>query len=138
MVFPVVNGLRGIEFGTKGTFRDALNDLVLSGTKRATAGLLESDYQAENEPVETIGERLAVLNNEGIQIATIQVTDVSVTKFSEVPNSFAIAEGEGDLSSEDFKASHLKYWTKNGANISDETLVVLVYFNLIEDLRGSL
>jgi uncharacterized protein YhfF len=39
-----VNGLRSIEFGTPGAMRDRLNDLIINGNKRATAGLLKEDY----------------------------------------------------------------------------------------------
>ena len=41
MAFLRVNGLRTIEFGTPGAMRDHLNDLIINGNKRATAGLLE-------------------------------------------------------------------------------------------------
>ena len=136
MSFPVVNGLRGIEFGTPGAFREELNALVLAGTKRATAGTLEWDYQGENEPIETVGERLAVLDSEKRHIATIQATKVEVVRFEDVPDEFALAEGEGDLSGDDFRESHMRYWSRMGLEISNETLIVLLYFELVEDLSG--
>jgi len=135
MSFPVVNGLRGIEFGTPGTFREELNELVLKGIKRATAGTLEWDYEAEGEPVEVVGEQLAVLNSDGRHIATIQAIRVDVVRFADVPDEFALAEGEGDLSGDDFRASHLRYWSKLGLSISEDTQIVLLYFELIDDLR---
>jgi len=135
MSFPVVNGLRGIEFGTPGTFREGLNELVLKGIKRATAGTLEWDYEAEGEPVEVVGEQLAVLNSDGRHIATIQATKVHVVRFADVPDEFALAEGEGDLSGDDFRASHLRYWSKLGLSITEDTQIVLLYFELIDDLR---
>jgi len=135
MSFPVVNGLRGIEFGTPGTFREELNELVLKGIKRATAGTLEWDYEAEGEPVEVVGEQLAVLNSDGRHIATIKATKVHVVRFADVPDEFALAEGEGDLSGDDFRASHLRYWSKLGLSITENTQIVLLYFELIADLR---
>jgi uncharacterized protein YhfF len=123
--------MRGIEFGTPGAFREELNALVLSGTKRATAGTLEWDYQAENEPIETVGEKLAVLNSSGEQIATIRTTKVDVVRFADVPTEFALAEGEGDLSGDDFRESHLRYWTRVGVKVTDETQIVLLYFELV-------
>jgi len=138
MVFPRVNGLRTIEFGTPGESRSNLISLILDGNKRATAGTLEWDYLAEDEPIEHVGEKLAVLDNENQQVATIQVTRVEVKKFSEVPDEFALAEAEGDLSGDDFRASHFAYWTKVGLEIKAETEIVLVYFDLVEDLRKSL
>jgi uncharacterized protein YhfF len=131
MGFPVVNGLRGIEFGTKGEFREELIDLVLSGKKRATAGTLEWDYQAQGEPIETVGEKLAVIDSDGNHVATIQASKVEIVRFSDVPDEFALAEGEGDLTGADFRESHLRYWTKSGLTINDDTEIVLLYFDLI-------
>ena len=137
MTFPLVNGLRSIEFGNPGESRDQLISLILDGNKRATAGTLEWDYMAEDKPIETVGEKLAVLDNEGRQIATIQATRVEVTRFADVPTEFALAEAEGDLSGDDFRASHFAYWSKLGLPIEDDTQIVLLYFDLIEDLRDS-
>jgi uncharacterized protein YhfF len=130
--------MRTIEFGNPGESREKLISLILDGNKRATAGTLEWDYIAENEPIETVGEKLAVLDNENRHIATIQVTRVEVKRFAEVPTEFALAEAEGDLSGDDFRASHFDFWSKLGLDITDETEIVLVYFDLIEDLRNSL
>jgi len=131
MSFPVVNGLRGIEFGTKGEFRDELIALILQGKKKATTGTLEWDYQANSEPIEFVGEKLAVLNNDGEQVATIQVTRVDVVRFADVPDEFALAEGEGDLSGDEFRKGHMRYWTKLGLTINEDTEIVLLYFDLI-------
>lgn len=136
MSFPVVNGMRTIEFGNPGESRSKLISLILDGNKRATAGTLEWDYQAENEPIEFVGERLAVLDNQGLHIATIQVKRVEVRKFIDVPDEFALAEAEGDLSGDDFRKSHFEFWSGAGLQIVDETEIVLVYFDLVEDLRA--
>jgi uncharacterized protein YhfF len=135
MPFPIVNGMRSVEIGNPGESREKLISLILDGNKRATAGTLEWDYIAENEPIEKVGEKLAVLDNENQHIATIQVTRVEVQRFADVPTEFALAEAEGDLSGDDFRKSHLAYWAKLGLAIKDETEIVLVYFDLIEDLR---
>lgn len=137
MSYPLINGLRSIEFGNPGESRDKLTSMILDGNKRATAGTLEWDYIAENEPIETVGEKLAVIDNHKQQVATIQVTRVEVRRFADVPDEFALAEAEGDFSGDDFRASHYDFWTKNGSPITDETEIVLVYFDLIEDLRNS-
>ena len=131
MSFPVVNGLRGIEFGTKGEFRDELIALILQGKKKATAGTLEWDYRANGEPIEFVGEKLAVLNNDGEQVATIQVTRVDVVRFANVPDEFALAEGEGDLSGDEFRKVHMRYWTKLGLIINEDTEIVLLYFDFV-------
>lgn len=135
MAFPIVNGLRTVEFGNPGDSRTSLISLILDGNKRATAGTLEWDYVAENEPIETVGERLAVVDNDNQQVATIEVTRVEVTRFADVPDEFALAEAEGDLSGDDFRVSHFSFWSKLGLPVTDETEIVLVYFDLVEDLR---
>ena len=132
MSFPRVNGLRGIEFGTPGPFREELNSLVLQGKKQATAGLLEWDYKDQGEEIETVGERLAVLDSSGNHVATIEAVKVEVRNFADVPDEFALAEGEGDLNAEDFRAGHTRYWTKLGYDINAHTQVVLLYFNLVD------
>jgi uncharacterized protein YhfF len=134
MGFPVFNGMRGIEFGTPGKFREELNDLVLKGIKRATSGTLEWDYQANNEPIEKVGEKLAVLSSEGKHVATIQATRVEIVRFADVPDEFALAEGEGDFSGDDYRVSHLRYWSKQGLTITGDTRIVLLYFELLEIL----
>jgi uncharacterized protein YhfF len=138
MTFAMVNGLRSVEFGNPGDSRDKLISLILDGNKRATAGTLEWDYVAENEPIEAVGEKLAVLDNQNRHVATIQATRVEVKKFAEVPDEFALAEAEGDLSGDDFRASHFAFWSKLGLDIKAETEIVLVYFDLVEDLRHTL
>ena len=49
MAWKRVDGLRTIEFGNVGASRTALLDFVFNGNKRATAGLLEHDYEAEGD-----------------------------------------------------------------------------------------
>lgn len=136
MSFRVVNGLRSIEFGNPCESRSKLISLILDGNKRATAGTLEWDYEAENEPIETVGEQLAILDNEGAHVGTICATRVEVVRFADVPDEFALAEAEGDLCGDDFRESHFKFWSALGLDIQPETEIVLVYFDLIADLRS--
>lgn len=91
-----------------------------------------SEYQEEGEAVEHIGERLAVLDNDARHVATIGVTRVETLRFDEVPDGFALAEGEGDLDATDFRASHLSYWAREGRSVSEATPVVTLYFDLVE------
>ncbi len=64
MAFLRVNGLRSVEFGTPGPMRNRLNDLIINGSKRATAGLLKEDYIDEGDEIDFVGERLAILDND--------------------------------------------------------------------------
>jgi len=129
-VFKVVDNLRSIEFGTPGESRTRLIDFIVNGNKRATAGLLD-DYAKESEPVESVGECLAMLDNDNQHVATLRVTRVEVSRFIDVPDEFALAEAEGDLNAADFRASHSAFWSRIGETIIDETQIVQVYFELL-------
>ena len=130
MSWPRVGGLRALELGTPGEMRDRLNSLVLTGSKRATAGL-RAEYEAEGERLEHVGEQLALLSNDGHQIATVEVTDVEVLPFDRVPWEFAAAEGEGDADLEEWRAGHRLYWASVGTRVEGETQVVCVRFKLV-------
>jgi uncharacterized protein YhfF len=132
-MFPRVDGLRSIEFGTPGPSRENLVNLVLYGDKRATAGL-RRDYDIEGEEVEHVGELLAMVDNEGTHVGTLRITRVEVLRFADVPDEFALAEAEGDLNAADFRASHLDYWTKAGEHVDDDSLVVTLYFELLPEI----
>jgi uncharacterized protein YhfF len=129
-VFKVVDNLRSIEFGTPGESRARLIDFIVNGNKRATAGLLD-DYAKESEPVESVGECLAMLDNDNQHVATLRVTRVEVSRFIDVPDEFALAEAEGDLNAADFRASHNDFWSRIGETIIDETQIVQVHFELL-------
>lgn len=132
-MFPRVDGLRSIEFGTPGASRRALVEMVLHGSKRATAGLLR-EYEAEGEPIEHVGEVLAMVDDDGHHVGTLAVTRVEVLRFADVPDEFALAEAEGDLDAADFRASHLAYWSGVGEHVDDDTPIVTVYFDLLPEI----
>ena len=130
MAFLRVNGLRSIEFGTPGQMRDRLNNLIINGNKRATASLLKEDYLDEGEEIEFVGEKLAILDNQQQSVGIVKVTRVEVLDFKDVPTEFALAEAEGDLSGDDFRQSHLKFWNSVGIEVLPDTKIVTVYFDL--------
>ena len=128
--------MRTIEFGTPGPSREKLVTLILHGQKRATAGL-HGDYESEGEPIEHVGELLAIVDNDGKHVGTMKVTRAEILRFADVPDEFALAEAEGDMNAADFRASHLAYWTRVGETVTDDTLIVTVYFDLLpENTQG--
>ena len=74
---------------------------------------------------------MVVLGNSGEPLGKIQVTRVDVVSFDKVPDEFALVEAEGDLSGYDFRVSHSKFWTSCGFQVTPESQVVLVYFDLM-------
>lgn len=130
MPFPIVDGLRTLEIGTPGAMRQRLNQLILDGQKRATAGLL-MEYVKENEELEMEGELLALVDDDTQRIATVIVIEVVTMPFIEVPWKFAQAEGEGDESLEEWRAGHRRFWLAEGDTVDDQTPVVLIWFEVV-------
>jgi uncharacterized protein YhfF len=130
-MWPRVGELRALELGTPGEMRTLLNGLVLSGHKRATAGLYQADYVDEGEELERPGERLALVDDDGAALAEVEVTAASLVPLSEVTWEFAEAEGEGFRSVDHWRELHTRFWTSGGAEVTDETIVTCVYFRLV-------
>lgn len=124
-----INGLRVLDLGTPGPMRAELNGLVLSGLKKATAGRLREDYEAENEPVEEVGEHLALVDDDGACVATLEVTAVEVVPFEAVTWEFAQAEGEGFRSLDHWREAHRRFWHDEGT--ADTDLIVCTHFRLL-------
>ena len=110
--------------------RDRLNALVLAGRKRATAGVL-SEYEEEGEALEHVGERLALFDDDGRQIATVEVTSIEIAAFADVPWDFAAAEGEGHRDLEHWRTGHQRFWADQGAQVSDHTPIVMLRFRMV-------
>ncbi|MGW1927711.1 ASCH domain-containing protein [Streptomyces massasporeus] len=109
--------------------RDELNGLVLAGAKRATTGLL-GEYAEEDERLEHVGERLALLDNQGVAVAVLEITGVEVTAFSDVTWEHAAAEGEGDADLDAWRAVHRRFWSGAGTPVENDTLVVCLAFTV--------
>lgn len=103
------------------------------GNKRAAAALVD-EYESEGEPIEYVGELLAMVDNDGLHVGTLKVTHIEVVRFADVPDEFALAEAEGDLNAADFRASHLAYWTNVGEKITDDSLIATIYFELLPEI----
>ncbi|MFJ8431418.1 ASCH domain-containing protein [Kitasatospora sp. NPDC094019] len=131
-MWPRVNGMRSMELGTPDGVRAALNSLVLEGRKTATTGLL-AEYAKESEELELPGERLALVDDDGGFVATIEITAVEVTTFGAVTWEHARAEGEGDASLAEWRDGHRGYWDRIGTPVEEATAVVCLAFRLLGD-----
>ncbi|MGV9303145.1 ASCH domain-containing protein [Nonomuraea sp. NPDC003727] len=127
-----IDGLRILGLGTPGDLRARLNDLVLSGAKTGTAGLLAHDYRAENEELEHVGERLALVDDDDHRLAEVEVTGVKVVPFRQVTWDFAQSEGEGYRSVEHWGEVHRRFWNDAGYEVDDTTEVVCMSFRLVD------
>jgi uncharacterized protein YhfF len=133
MAIDEIDGLRILEIGTPGEMRQRLNGLILDQRKRATAGLL-LDYVREDEELEFVGERLALVDDDQQRIAVVEVVQIDTVPFGDVSWRFAQAEGEGFESLEAWREGHQRFWTSFGDVVDDLTPVVLLLFELVETL----
>ncbi|MEV6155928.1 ASCH domain-containing protein [Nonomuraea sp. NPDC052129] len=126
-----IDGFRVVQLGMPGEQRTWLTDLVLSGAKTATAGLLELDYEAEDEPLEYVGERLVLVDDAGSRAALLEVVGVEQVPFGAVSWEFAQAEGEGFRSVEHWREVHGRYWAGLGREVTDSSTIVCLTFRLV-------
>ena len=115
--------------------RDAneLAELVLEGTKRATASLYDSYKNGEEIP--KVGDLSIITNWSGIAKCIIMSTSIEVVPYKDVDEEFAATEGEGDKSLEYWKKVHRKFFTEElteiGGEFSEEIPVVCEKFEVV-------
>jgi len=99
-------------FGGTTEQADRLLELVLAGTKTATAGA-QWDYEAADEPLPRAGDLSIVLDGAGAPRALIRTTEVAVVPFDQVDAEHARLEGEGDLSLGFWREAHERFFTEH-------------------------
>ena len=92
-----------------------LAELVLAGTKHATAGLVWS-FEAANMPLPKPGN-LSVTSWSGTPLCFIETKVVEIVPFNEVSEEFAATEGEGDGSLRYWREGHWAYFGRECARI---------------------
>lgn len=103
---------------------DFLADLVLKGTKRATASLLWT-YEAESKPVPKLGDLSVVINWASEPLCVIESKIVDIVPFEEVSEAFAAIEGEGDKSLRYWKEVHWDYFGRECQRLNKERSLVM-------------
>jgi uncharacterized protein YhfF len=116
----MIDGHHCWSFGDSPALADELLALVLSGEKTATCGALR-DYIAEGIELPVPGRQDIVLDGHARPAALIEYTEVTQRRFDEVPEDFALAEGEGDF--EAWSQGHKDYFARNGGWSPDMMLV---------------
>ncbi|QCR38472.1 ASCH domain-containing protein [Nissabacter sp. SGAir0207] len=117
------------QFGDSAEMADALLALVIDGQKRATCGSLQSYYD-DNEPLPQVDEINIILDGRGRRACAIRITEVALWRFCDVPEEFALAEGEGTF--EEWKQEHRRFFSRNG-EFSEEMKLVCFRFELVEE-----
>ena len=125
-------GAEPSEFGDSRELCDRLLDLIRSGRKTATCSALR-DHQAEGEPLPAVGRRDVALDWDGRPALATETTEVTVRRFDEVDEAFALAEGEGGLA--DWRCGHEAFFARNGG-FDPRMELVCERFVMVEDLAG--
>jgi uncharacterized protein YhfF len=93
-----------------------LADLVLSGTKRATAGLVWM-FESRRRPIPKAGDLSVVTRWDGQPVCVIETTRVEIRPYDEVDEDFAATEGEGDGSLRYWREAHWRFFSRECARI---------------------
>jgi uncharacterized protein YhfF len=113
-------------FGNSTEMARELAELVLSGSKTATASLLETNkLQPENAPIDDCYS--VITNFEGEPMCVIQTAEIRHIPFKNVDAAFAYDEGEDDRTLESWRTAHSDYFTKEAAQLGfafDENSIV--------------
>ena len=97
----------------------ALAALVLSGQKRATAGLLWTN-ELTNKPLPKVGALSVVTDWQGAPLCIIETTHIEVVPFESVTDSFAEVEGEGDKTLRYWRDAHWRFFSRECQRIGRE------------------
>ncbi|MCX4536117.1 MULTISPECIES: ASCH domain-containing protein [unclassified Streptomyces] len=123
-----------------GPLRDQLVGAVLAGVKVSTTGLL-AEYAAEQEELPAVGERSALIDSDGREIAVVEVTEVRVLRLGDVGLQHVLDEGEGDTSVAQWRAGHERFWHGEEMRealgdpeftVDDDTVIVAERFRVVE------
>jgi len=90
---------------------NGLADLVLSGAKRATAGLVWV-FEAKGRPIPKPGDLSVVTRWDGQPVCVIETRRVEIRPYDEVDADFAATEGEGDGSLRYWREAHWRFFTR--------------------------
>ena len=111
-----------------------LAQLVLEGTKRATASLYRS-YEFENEKVPEVGQHVIITDWNGIAKCIIKSSKVTILPFRDITEEHARIEGEGDKSLKYWREGHIRFFTREcqvmGLEFNEDMLVVFEEFKVV-------
>ncbi|GAA1823723.1 ASCH domain-containing protein [Agromyces salentinus] len=107
------------QFGDHPELTDELLDLVVAGTKRATAGLV-AEFEAEAQPLPRVGSHWIACDSTGRPRAILRSTELRIAVLDEVDESFAYDEGEDDRTLSSWRDGHTRYWMRSAARLGFE------------------
>ncbi|TDL84253.1 ASCH domain-containing protein [Palleronia sediminis] len=124
-------GAGTFRFGDSREMCRRLTALVIAGKKTATCGALRDFPEGEPGRPE-VGRRDIATDWDGTPRVVIETTEVFESPFRDVPEDFALAEGEGDFAR--WRADHAAFFARNGGFAEDMPLLC-ERFRVIEVLE---
>ena len=103
-----------VAFGDGPAMATALAELVVAGTKRATASLLR-DYSDGGEALPRVGDFVVVVDGAGTPRCIWSTTRIDIAPLVAVDEAFAWEEGEGDRTRDDWLDGHRRYFSRQAA-----------------------
>ncbi len=123
-----------VAFGDGSEAWDELVELVLRGTKRATASLAR-DYAPGGDPMPRVDDFVVVVDSKGTPRCIWRTTEIVVKPLIDVDDAFAWDEGEGDRTRDSWLADHRDYFAgqaaQEGFEMSDEIEAVFERFEIV-------
>ena len=122
--------MQEFNFGSDEVFAGKLRDLVVKGEKTATTGLYR-----EGKVISKVGEPATIMDSEGKKFCMVKYTKVEVKPFLEVDYEYAVKEGEGDSTIEEWRDSHRDFFRREYPDIfNDNSRVVCEEFKVVSVL----
>lgn len=122
---PYWQELESFSFGDSPEMADQLLGFVLAGTKRATCWSVAEGQQTH------IGKRMVIRDGSGQPRAVVETVELKQRRFCDVDFQFAVDEGEGDETLEQWREGHRRYFERNGG-FDPEMMLWCERFRLIE------
>jgi uncharacterized protein YhfF len=118
--------------------RDRLVAAVLRGEKTATSSLL-LEWEAENEPLPAVEDRLTVIDSDEQPVAVIELVAVDIVRLGDADLRLARDEGEGFESVAEWRQAHEQFSAEViprlpagfADPVTDDTEVVVERFRLV-------
>ena len=121
-------------FADSEALADSLADLVLAGTKRATASAFWT-FEAQGKRAPVPGDLSVVTNWAGVPLCVIETVAVDLVPFNQVSAEFAATEGEGDGSLTYWREAHEQFFLRecalHGRAFTEDMLLACERFKVV-------
>ena len=126
-----------VVFGDSKAMADELGHLVLTGVKKATAGLLRSF--GEDEPMPVVDGYVVVVDGSAVALCVYQTIEFRIGPLNSVDEAFAWDEGEGDRTRNWWLAAHGEFFkreaAREGFEFHDNIETVFERFKVVWPMR---